>query len=103
MGDRSIYSSVFNIAIKLLSLKNNKREYHESSASSSSSDSSGSSPYDEGEMRSSDESEFSKDEQSSEEGEVQSEIDEVIVWLTLRLFLHRPFPMLFFLFSTMTS
>lgn len=86
MGDRSIYSSAFNIAIKLLSLKNNKREYHESSASSSSSDSSESSPYDEGEMRSSDESEFSKDEQSSEEGEVQSEIDEVIVWLTLRLF-----------------
>ncbi|CAH8289517.1 unnamed protein product [Schistosoma turkestanicum] len=63
---------------ELLSLKkNNKREYRESSASSSSSESSGSSPYDEGEMRSSDESEFSKDDQSSEEGEVQSEIDEI--------------------------
>ncbi|CAH8587733.1 unnamed protein product [Schistosoma mattheei] len=66
-----------NFLINPWETENNKREYHESSASSSSSDSSESSPYDEGEMRSSDESEFSKDEQSSEEGEVQSEIDEI--------------------------
>nr|CAX72935.1 Serine/arginine repetitive matrix protein 2 [Schistosoma japonicum] len=61
---------------EILSLRNNKR-CRKISASSSSSESSESSAFDEGEMRSSDESDSSKDEHSSEEGEVQSEIDEV--------------------------